>query len=265
MKQAVPDPLKMFSKEWYDEYFRQAISSKAHSEFCKRVYGRDLCQHGLMDMQELDFLITLITPGSRILEIGCSNGFITEYIHDHTTSIILGIDFSEVAIEQAQRRTRDKSATLTFKCDNLINESIPDGEFDIILLIDSIYFLGEIKGILQKLNEKLTTDGKIIFSIFQSKEDTDLEEILLPDYTFLAQALNELGLEYTWFDFTENVRTHGMKNFQVAEELKEAFRNEGHSFLYEARAAENVFFHEASQKEILTRYMYLVKKKPLNS
>jgi 2-polyprenyl-3-methyl-5-hydroxy-6-metoxy-1,4-benzoquinol methylase len=216
-----------------------------------------------MDMAELDFLITLISPGSRILEIGCSNGFITEYIHDHITSTILGIDFSEVAVEQAQRRTKDKSSSLNFKCINPIDESIPNGEFDIILLIDSIYFLGEIKELLQKLNDQIPSNGKMIFSIFQSKEAKVPEEILLPDHTFLAQALNELGFEYTWYDFTQNVRAHGMKNYQVAEELRESFRNEGHFFLYEARAAENTFFREASEKGIITRYMYQVKKKPL--
>jgi hypothetical protein len=35
-----------------------------------------------MDVQELDFLVSLIEPQPRILEVGCSNGHITEYIHD---------------------------------------------------------------------------------------------------------------------------------------------------------------------------------------
>jgi hypothetical protein len=31
-----PEP-EMFSSEWYDEYFRHALSSGAHARFCERV------------------------------------------------------------------------------------------------------------------------------------------------------------------------------------------------------------------------------------
>lgn len=253
-------PMEIFSKDWYNEYFKRAVSSAAHAEFCERVYGIDLCQHGLMDMDELDFLTTLIEPGLKVLEIGCSNGFITEYIHDHTGSEIMGVDFSEVAIQQAQERTKNKLSSLNFKCIDFKNQSLPDDHFDIILLIDSIYFLGEVKDALLKLNQRLREHGRMIISIFQYREEADPQKILLPERTFLAQALNELRYTYTWADFTDNVRAHGKKNFQVAEALKEAFIQEGNIFLYEARAAENVFFREASEKGTVTRFMYLVEK-----
>jgi 2-polyprenyl-3-methyl-5-hydroxy-6-metoxy-1,4-benzoquinol methylase len=257
-------PMKMFSKDWYNEYFKRAISSAAHSEFCERVYGKDLCQHGLMDMDELEFLTTLIEPGSKVLEIGCSNGFITEYIHDHTRSEIMGVDFSEVAIEQAQERTKNKSSSLSFKCINFKNETLPGDHFDIILLFDSIYFLGEVKVSLLKLNQKLREHGRMILSIFQYREEADPQKILLPERTFLAEALNELRFTYTWTDFTDNVRAHGKNNFRVAEELKEAFLREGNLFLYEARSAENMFFREASERGTITRFMYIVEKNPLS-
>jgi hypothetical protein len=80
-----PEP-EMLSSEWYDEYFRRAASSKAHARFCVRVYGKDLCQHGMMDMAGLDFLITLLRPGDHCLKVGCSNGYITEYIHTGSSS-----------------------------------------------------------------------------------------------------------------------------------------------------------------------------------
>jgi 2-polyprenyl-3-methyl-5-hydroxy-6-metoxy-1,4-benzoquinol methylase len=252
--------MKMFSKEWYNEYFERAVSSDAHSVFCERVYGRDLCQHGLMDMEELDFLITQIKPGSKILEIGCSNGFITEYIHEHTSSSILGIDFSNVAIEQARERTKKKTASLQFECVDLIQEEIPGDDFDTILLIDSIYFLDDTKDALLKINKELCMAGKMILSIFQYKEDDDQEEILLPNHTFLSQALNELGFDYIWFDFTENVWAHGEMNYRVAEELKDAFIKEGNAFLYEARAAENIYFRRAAEEKTITRFMYIIEK-----
>jgi trans-aconitate methyltransferase len=250
----------MFSHEWYDEYFRRAASSAAHSRFCERVYGADLCQHGMMDMAELDFLVSLIEPSSKILEVGCSNGHITEYIHDRTSSSILGIDYSAAAIDQARERTWDKSGTLRFERVDLTQEPIPGEDYDTIILIDSLYFLGEFEDSLPRLLEKLGDAGKLIVTVFQDKTDQDPDDVLLPDHTFLAQALRGLGLTYTAYDFTANVRNHWLMNYQVAEELRQAFIDEGNQFLYEARRAENVGFKESVEEDALVRFMYVIDK-----
>ena len=79
MKNEKTEQPEIFSSQWYDEYFRRAAASSTHAEFCERVYGKNLCQHGLMDMEELDFLISLIKPEAKILEVGCSNGYYRVY------------------------------------------------------------------------------------------------------------------------------------------------------------------------------------------
>ncbi len=256
-----PDQMEMFSREWYNEYFRRAASSKAHSLFCERVYGKDLCQHGLMHMRELDLLVSLIKPNAKILEIGCSNGYITEYIHDRTGATILGLDFSDVAIEQARQRTTDKSGSLQFKRVDLTQEEIPGSGYDYIILVDSIYFLGDFAESLRRFSERLNVTGQMVISVFQVKDEEDPEEILLSESTLLAQALDQLGFSYTWYDFTADVRAHGIENYHVGEELKAAFEAEGNEFLYEARAAENRFFKESAEKEEIVRFMYLVERR----
>ncbi len=259
MNQENPSKPAMFSSQWYDEYFRRAASSPTHAEFCRRVYGKDLCQHGLMDMAELDFLVSLIAPGSKILELGCSNGYITEYIHDRTNCEVLGLDYSKVAIKQAKERTKHKARTLQFRRVDITQEAIPGGGYDAILLIDAIYFMGEPQDVLRKINAKLAPDGKMILTFFEANDEGDGNNpVAGPESTWLAQALGELGATYQWFDFTENVRAHGIKNFQVGEALREAFEREGNQFLYEARAAENRFFKERAEKGQLVRTMYLV-------
>lgn len=247
---------EMFSREWYNEYFKRAAFSAAHSQFCERVYGKDLCQHGLMDVEELDFLISLIEPQSRILEIGCSNGYITEYILDHTQSEVLGLDFSDVAIAQAQERTKDRAGTLQFARVDLTLEEIPGSNYDYILMIDSIYFLGEPEEAIERFRRKLSPSGKMMITYFQVRED-ETEGALAPESTRLGKALKKRGFEYEWFDLTEHVRRHGMRNYQVGEELREAFEREGNGFLYAARAAENRFFKERVESDAIVRYLYV--------
>jgi len=251
--------LEMFSSAWYDEYFRRAVSSQAHARFCERVYGKDLCQHGMMDMTELGYLVSLLQPDARVLEVGCSNGYINEYIHDRVPCTVLGIDYSGVAIAQAQERMRDKAGTLHFACVDLTQEAIPGDAYDVIVLIDSIYFMGEFKDTLARLVAKLNRSGTLIVSVFQTREEGDPEDILRPEHTYLARALAALGLSYTWNDFTENLRRHWLENYRVTDELEPEFLAEGNAFLYEARVAESAWFKERVDRNALVRFMYVVK------
>ena len=254
--------LKMFSKDWYNEYFRLAANSPTHSHFCEQVYGQDLCQHGMMDMEELGFLISILKPNEKILEIGCSNGHITEYLQKHTTCNILGIDYSDVAITQARNRTRDKRAVLDFQCVDLIEDDIPGEDYNTILAIDSIYFMGDYKTTLAKLNTKLGNGGHIIIAAFQVKEENDPDSILLSEHTDMAKALQTLSFSYTQHEFTTNVRNHWIKNYQFSQALESKFISEGNKFLYQARMAENGWFKAHAEQETLVRFMYIVDYNP---
>jgi RimJ/RimL family protein N-acetyltransferase/SAM-dependent methyltransferase len=250
---------EMFSREWYNEYFRRAVSSRAHSTFCERVYGRDLCQHGMMDMAELDYLVSLLAPGAKVLEIGCSNGLVSEYIQERSGCTLLGVDYSDVAIAQAQARTGHKPG-LQFQCVDLLHEPVPGGDYDVILLIDSIYFLGDFVESLSKFYEKLNQTGRLILSAFQAKREDDPEDVLEPQHTLVSQALQALNYSWSMVDFSENVRNHWLKNCRVAEELKQDFISEDNQFLYDARVAENVWFREMVEKNQLVSFLYLVNR-----
>ncbi len=249
---------EMFSKAWYNEYFRRAAESQAHSRFCEAVYGRDLCQHGMMDVEEMDFLASLLKTGEKVLEIGCSNGHITEHLHEKAGCNILGLDYADIAIAQAQARTRDKAATLDFRCADLIQDELPGGDYDVILAIDSIYFMGDYNKTLAKLNAKLRPGGRMIIAAFQAKEDSDPDTILLPGHTRMDEALQTLSFRYIQHDFTPNIRNHWIKNYEFSRTLQPDFAAEGNAFLCEARMAENGWFKDHAERETLVRFMYVI-------
>lgn len=253
---------QMFSKAWYNEYFRRAAESPTHSRFCEAVYGRDLCQHGMMDMDELTFLVSLIKPGENVLEVGCSNGHITEYIHQQAACNILGVDYSDVAIAQAQARTREKAPALNFRCVDLIQDELPGGNYDVILAIDCIYFMGDYGKTVAKLNAKLAPGGRMIIAAFQAKEETDPDTVLLPGHTRMAEVLRDLSFDYTQHDFTPNILNHWIKNYEFSRTLQPEFAAEGNQFLCEARMAENGWFKDHAERETLVRFMYVINHNP---
>lgn len=253
---------QMFSKAWYNEYFRRAAESPTHSRFCEAVYGRDLCQHGMMDTDEMDFLASLLKRGEKVLEVGCSNGYITEYLHQRTACTIRGVDYSDVAIAQAQRRTQGKAPALDFRCVDLIHDELPGGDYDVILAIDSIYFMGDYGATLTKLNAKLAPGGRMIVAAFQAKEENDPDTILLPGHTRMAETLQGLSFRYTQHDFTANIRNHWIKNYEFSRTLQPEFAAEGNEFLCEARMAENGWFKDHAERGTLVRFLYVIDHNP---
>ena len=70
--------------EWYTQYYAAVASSRANALYCERLAGRNLCQHDFTEMSHLDRIIevTGMSGGQRVLDMGCGNGFIAEYLSD---------------------------------------------------------------------------------------------------------------------------------------------------------------------------------------
>ena len=43
--------------DFYTRFYDAVVGSAANAEYCARVYGRNLCQHGFADLAHLDHLI----------------------------------------------------------------------------------------------------------------------------------------------------------------------------------------------------------------
>jgi len=55
---------------FYNEYYQAVLHGLAHAAFCERVYGKDLCQHGTADMEQIQLLLDAlqVQAGMRVVE-----------------------------------------------------------------------------------------------------------------------------------------------------------------------------------------------------
>jgi 2-polyprenyl-3-methyl-5-hydroxy-6-metoxy-1,4-benzoquinol methylase len=250
-----------YSRPWYSEYFRRADASETHAEFCRRVYGMNLCQHGMMDMEELGELIPRIPHGKRILEIGCGIGRISEVIHARVApSFMLAVDYADAAISLAQQRTLDRAATLQFKSLDLTIEDIPDGPYDVVILIDSIYFLGDFAASIKRFYDLLAPGGTMLLVSSELERPGEPPEMLLPHTARAGTALRKLGLAYEAADYSHKMREHWTKNDRATHELEQAFTAEGNRFIFEARASETAEYIDAVRRNVVSRTLYTVRR-----
>jgi ubiquinone/menaquinone biosynthesis C-methylase UbiE len=253
---------RMNMADFYTRFYTAVATSAANAAYAERVYGRNLCQQGFADLAHIDHLITAasLRPGQRALDIGCGNGMIAEYIANQSGAHVTGIDFAAVAIDQARARCAHRRDLAFFNMD-IARLDLPAASFDAILSIDTLYFT-ELKPTLQALARLLKPGGCLAAYYMEGLEpwvplETYPKEKTLPHNTPLAVALTELGLAYTYEDFTQAAYAHVQRRLPVLAELKPQFEAEGNQFLYDSHAGEANGISKAYEVGALGRYLYL--------
>lgn len=228
---------------------------------CERVYGKDLCQYDLMDMEQLDRLMGVLNLNrdNKVLDLGCGIGTITEYISDLTGAHITGIDFAAGAIKRASERTKVKQNRLVFQVKNINDLDFPANAFDTIIAIDTLYFVDDLEKTIGQMKAALKPDGQMGIFFSQMIKPEDSEELLLPRGTKLARVLKKHNLDFQTQDFTESEHNLWHKTRQVLEELKSEFESEGNIDLYDSfvEEAEQVLKFVDSGRS--RRYLYHVR------
>ncbi len=246
----------------YQRLYPAAHASAAHSRFCERVYGKDLCQEGQADMAEVaDLLGRLgLKAGDRVLELGCGSGVIAEYISDQTGALVTGLDYAASAIEEARRRTADKSDRLTFLQADMNALDLPERSFDAAISIDTLYWVADIADTLTQVIRALKPGGQIAIFMMEMLEDGDPPENLEVDKTRPARALAKLGLSYEAADYTASNAAFWRRARDAAFNLREDFAAEGNAFICDnwLTEAENDFL-PGFEAGTITRYLYYLR------
>jgi len=251
-------------RDFYENYFAAIEHSQAHRSFCERVFGKDLGQHGFADLEQLELLIeaTGLCPGRRVLDLGCGNGMIAEYLSDRTGAHVTGLDYIPLAIEQAQKRTVSKSDRLAFELGDINRLELPHKAFDLVLSIDTIYFSEDYAATIRELKAALRPAAEMAFFFSYGREPwVPVEEFpvekLPSDKTPLAEALAANGLAFRTWNLTDADYRLALKRKGVLLELKPQFELEGALSIYENRMGDAEGVSQAIETGLHARHLYL--------
>lgn len=235
---------------WYKDYYSAIDSSHAFSEYSRRVFGKNLGQHGFSDLTQIHMMLGIVqlNASSSVLDAGCGSGKIAEYISDLTQASVTGIDYIPEAIIQAEKRTALKRDRLHFRVGDIETPVYDNESLDLILSIDSIYF-SDPKVILACWKRLLKPMGRMAI-FYLSMDGSDLS---IP--------LREISLSYDTYDLSRQNWEHQQLKYTVASEMQEAFEIEGNSFVWENIMRESIHNQEAYDPTVspMRRYLYIVK------
>ena len=247
---------------WY--YFRRLYAtlyqSEAHKKLCKQVFGRDLCQENMTDMQALESLLQELDlkPGNHVLDLGCGAGGIAEYVAAETGAHVTGIDLSATAIETASARTKGKGDLLEFREGNLNALELPDDFFDAAYSIDSFYWATDPAESVRSIARSIKVGGKLAILIVHILEYCEHPDELEMHGTYVAEAFRDLKIDYQAFDFTADFRSFWPRVKEAAVAFRDEYEREGNAFIVDnyIREADAEFLPAIEAGEI-RRYLYV--------
>lgn len=245
----------------YNNFFSAAEKSRAHALFCERVYGLNLCQHGLADVSQLEKLLEVLDlrETARVLDLGCGSGLITEYMQQRSGAFFEGVDISEVAIKRARERAEAAmNNRLAFSIGNMNRLEFEPQTFDAVVSIDTLYYVSDLEQTLRQMICLLKPSGQLGLFYTQWINDAEERVKLLPEETQLATLLKKHDLSFTTQDLTEREAAHWRKKVEALEQLRPEFEREGNQALYDYRYSEAVRYADWDSSK-RSRYLYHVR------
>jgi len=123
----------------------------------------------------------------RILDIGCGVGYLTSAVQERTGAQVIGIDFSQIAIEES----RELYSPQIFLRADAVHIPFPPNSFDSILVINLIEHLCETdqRRLLAEVKRVLKEEGRLILSTPDS--NSLYTQIAIHDPTHLAELSRE--------------------------------------------------------------------------
>lgn len=107
---------------------------------------------------------SFINENSKVLEIGCTNGFSSLEINKLTNCNVIGIDINQNSVDNANERILENGLDLSkisFEYGNAENLRFKDNEFDLIICGNAMSFVSNKNKAIEELKRVLKPNGFI--------------------------------------------------------------------------------------------------------
>ncbi len=240
----------------YEQFYKMAGKSKAFEKFCEKAFGEDFSQDGFSDLRQINRILEYIPAGEdiHILDIGCGNGKMLGYLQEKSKAYIHGFDYSENAINTAQKLYKNKAE---FRQGNIGDIDYPELEFDLIISMDSMYFAPDMEKFVLQIMRWLKKEG-VFFAGYQ--EGDVMPKTDNAKTTELAKAFDNCKIRYEVEDITKETYELLKKKREAALLYQKDFEEEGNKDWFDLLMLQTDCVtkpYDSFAKE-MARYIYVV-------
>lgn len=243
-------------KDEFNGMISRAVSSQAYLDFCSEVSGYRMFLFNMMDKPQLEHLFKAvpINQGDTILDLGCGEGSILNYLAQKYHCRGIGID--QLNNEIVMKNNKQISY-INGSIDELENYKLSPS---ITVAVDSMYFSNNLDKLLSALTSMKDNRLYLYYSQYIFDEEKEDKSILDYNNTRLAKSLEKAGVSYRVIDYSENERNFYDRALDILPKYRETLEKEGNGDLYIKKLNESRFGKELYDKNCASRYLYIVEQ-----
>jgi len=149
------------------------------SRLAKQAYGADYPDGvdplGMTTKEVLRTYLDVLDlgKGTRLVDIACGRAGVSLWLARESGSTLTGVDFSPVAVREAELRSRDWVAPdqARFIVGDLLDTTLPEGSADAVLCADAIFFAADRVAAVAEVCRVLRAGGRYAFTADESDDD----------------------------------------------------------------------------------------------
>jgi 2-polyprenyl-3-methyl-5-hydroxy-6-metoxy-1,4-benzoquinol methylase len=139
-------------------------------------------------------LVRRLKPGGAILDVGCGEGLLLDWLKPGECSRYTGIDISAEAVARASAR---QDARAAFVCADT-ERYVPGGRFEVIVYNEVLYYLGDPMRVLQRHEQHLAPGGLFVASVYSLRGAPTIYARILRRYDLVAASRTTCGWLRWW-------------------------------------------------------------------
>jgi len=165
LKQTMPNIISAIKHQWNTRIVsaRKRMWDKLYAS----GFGYQLSLPGEQEHNQalVDFMVSA-NKNTTILDVGCGEGLLLDYLGRWGYQKYLGIDISDVALRNASKRANSKTSFVS----GLAESFVPNGQFDSIIFDECLYCFADPMQVIRRYERYLTPDGVMLVSLFTKTE-----------------------------------------------------------------------------------------------
>jgi len=172
-------PVAKRDSAYFDQWYADMEDSPAQDAIVARTLGLppELQSTSLLSWQGIDEVATALQlgDGALLLDVACGRGGYGIEIARRTGARLIGIDFSEVALQQARLRGARllPAGRAEFHNGSLDATGLPTGIADAIMCIDAVQFAEPPLSAMLEFRRLLTPGGRLVMTCWEAVDPSD--------------------------------------------------------------------------------------------
>jgi SAM-dependent methyltransferase len=114
-----------------------------------------------------------LSSGDVLLDLACGRGGYGMEVANRTAAVLIGVDFSEVAVRQAREQAARRGREADFRVGHLTATGLADDAVDAVMCIDAIQFADPPAAAYRELRRVLRPGGRAVLTCWQAVDPGD--------------------------------------------------------------------------------------------